>query len=530
MAFPTPWDSGDYGSGVTPYTLVELKLMGAMGAIKDKVGWLQKVHDAEIVKKWRTELSSSGLLESQVNFVIDELQNIAKSSDESCIPSPVDGVYQSDVSVHDPIRLALLKAVDAISNSQAIDYHPDSNNQVIDIVHPSLYCYVAGVSREVQVEGEPWQNFIGGGHVVARTIELVKPEKVGYYDNKPDYVSSSAKFQWIPSEVSVDNEGACKIESYINNAHPQQHAPFYRLCETILGQCMIPLWNAVLTEMLNPRKRRHVVDPYSFYEEPEFDEDADDYDEKYDDWYENRIPNVPQEVGAFEAPTPPQKVINLRGKKLQIITKVATIELAPGTSYAGGAWHVEGMRNEAIVASGIYYFQSENITESTLSFRSSVCEPEYDQGDDAGVAAAYGLQNDSALVQNIGSVSCVQGRAIAWPNTLQHKVQPFNLIDSKKPGLRKILVFFLVDPSKRIISTSIVPPQQLGWMQAEVKSGKPIDAQMPGDVQAMIAAQSWHFSHDDALRFRQELMEERKYFTLSNTSEKFEREFSLCEH
>lgn len=40
----------------------------------------------------------------------------------------------------------------------------------------------------------------------------------------------------------------------------------------------------------------------------------------------------------------------------------------------------------------------------------------------------------------------------------------------------------------------------------------------------------WHFTHEDALKYRQELMDERKYFTKQNSSEKFEREFSLCEH
>ena len=69
--------------------------------------------------------------------------------------------------------------------------------------------------------------------------------------------------------------------------------------------------------------------------------------------------------------------------------KLANIELTPESpSYPGGAWHVEGMRNEGIllscsssssscffdakediVSSGIYYYESENITESILNFR-----------------------------------------------------------------------------------------------------------------------------------------------------------------
>lgn len=37
--------------------------------------------------------------------------------------------------------------------------------------------------------------------------------------------------------------------------------------------------------------------------------------------------------------------------------------------YAGGGWHVEGMLNERIVATALYYLHSDNITESRLSFR-----------------------------------------------------------------------------------------------------------------------------------------------------------------
>jgi hypothetical protein len=37
--------------------------------------------------------------------------------------------------------------------------------------------------------------------------------------------------------------------------------------------------------------------------------------------------------------------------------------------YTGGSWHIEGMLNESIVATGIHYLTSENITSSKLSFR-----------------------------------------------------------------------------------------------------------------------------------------------------------------
>lgn len=62
--------------------------------------------------------------------------------------------------------------------------------------------------------------------------------------------------------------------------------------------------------------------------------------------------------------------------------------------YPGGSWHVEGMANERIIASGIYYYDSENISESELQFRSVVTAADipYNQDDNVGVQRVWGLE------------------------------------------------------------------------------------------------------------------------------------------
>jgi hypothetical protein len=188
------------------------------------------------------------------------------------------------------------------------------------------------------------------------------------------------------------------------------------------------------------------------------------------------------------------------------------------------------MRNESIVATGIYYYSCENITESRLAFRTDVSDPEdYAQNDNTGVEAVYGLQSDQPLCQQIGSITCLQGRTVAWPNTLQHQVQDFSLTDRTKPGHRCILVFFLVDPSVRVLSTAFVPPQNVEWMIDYCVTHKPLPG-MSHDLQAKIVCDQWHFSPEDAQKYRATLMDERKYFTGRNTLERFERPCSLCEH
>ena len=47
--------------------------------------------------------------------------------------------------------------------------------------------------------------------------------------------------------------------------------------------------------------------------------------------------------------------------------------------------------------------------------------------------------------------------------TSQHRVSPFRLNDPTKPGHRRFIVLWLVDPHARIISTANVPPQQQNW-------------------------------------------------------------------
>jgi hypothetical protein len=168
-------------------------------------------------------------------------------------------------------------------------------------------------------------------------------------------------------------------------------------------------------------------------------------------------------------PAPSRLQVRLRGRTLQVITKLSTIRLTPDKPrYNGGAWHVEGMVDESIVATGIYYFDQDNVTESSLAFRAAVSEPNYAQNDTFGVAEVFGFSDEDSLNQPRGLCATLAGRCLAWPNTLQHQVQPFQLRDTGKTGHRSILCFFVVDPNRRIRSSATCPPQQSDWLQREL--------------------------------------------------------------
>lgn len=212
---------------------------------------------------------------------------------------------------------------------------------------------------------------------------------------------------------------------------------------------------------------------------------------------------------------------------------MANIVLTPKNStYKGGVWHVEGMENECIVATGIYYARSDNITESRLSFRRAVATPEYEQNDNSGVREIYGLENGGPLQQYYGAVTTLEDRCIAFPNIYQHRVEPFELRDKTKPGHRKIVVFFLVDPNQRVVSTANVPPQQRHWLEDELSRWTPLE-RIPAPVRRLIFGYldpEHPMTLEVAQAFRAQLMNERKYLRDELTRAVFEREFSLCEH
>ena len=71
--------------------------------------------------------------------------------------------------------------------------------------------------------------------------------------------------------------------------------------------------------------------------------------------------------------------------------------------------------------------------------------------------AIFGVESEGPGLQFVGSVETREGRLLTFPNILHHQVQPFSLADPTKPGHRKILALFLVNPHLKVLSTENVP-------------------------------------------------------------------------
>ena len=185
-------------------------------------------------------------------------------------------------------------------------------------------------------------------------------------------------------------------------------------------------------------------------------------------------------------------------------------------------------------ATALYYYDSDNISESLLAFRQHVEEGmdlPYAQDDHRAMETIFGFDNETAAIQDLGKVVTREGRLLTFPNVMQHRVLPFHLADPTRPGHRKILALFLVDPHQRIISTANIPPQQKAWWKDLVHDAG-VMATLPREISDQILNMTdFPISMKETKAQRLQLMDERKKFvTAHNRDFELHYTFALCEH
>ncbi|KAL0069529.1 hypothetical protein AAF712_003187 [Marasmius tenuissimus] len=511
------------------------------------VHWDRKVNDEAIVSKWRSEAlgqESADVSQAMFDYCIAELRDKAPhhaQTGRSIVLDSEAAIVKSDTAIPPFLADELKAAVKPLEDvpEHLKDWHPGSNKKVLDLVHPSLYPLMYGKSRimtsgrctltdclsrcgEVVIVPTPIQEHLG--QVTSRGTTR---------DNASNYWSGS--YQWLPCEVAFRGEDQVEITSHINNLHPRRHMALYGALEKIIART-IPLWDDCLSYFGfdSARQRVSTEGKGAQYEYPLGKErplDPDEDPEGHDRWdrdYEwvraNRVLIQP-EPGDYEPYD--QEVlrhVNLRkdwGEQgLQIIVKLANIELRPEEgriSYEGGTWHVEGQLNEHICASATYYYDQENVTESRLVFRELTnggveFEEYYNQDDYEGLEELYGIEQGGPCLQELGSTR-----------------------GPSKPGHRKTLALFLVDPYLRTPSTANVAPRQRDWWVEVVRRdqstrlGK-LPAKLMDHVTGAMASTDWPLSLEEAKKVREDSMAQRTVYT-DKVNRDYEQEgFSFCEH
>jgi Protein of unknown function (DUF4246) len=195
-----------------------------------------------------------------------------------------------------------------------------------------------------------------------------------------------------------------------------------------------------------------------------------------------------------------------------------------------GSHHL-AFQNEHICATVLYDYEMSNITESLLSFRQqrTPMECRIDRTVTSGFLKSLDVNRKAQPFNMSGTSFAKEGHLLTFPNIFHHRVGPFGLADKTKPGHRKILALFLVDPHIRIISTANVPCQQKAFWAEELRAQRTFP-KFPNEVpkEVVDAVEGFPLDVDEAKALRLELTEEGKIIVHYHEQQFESAIFSLC--
>ncbi|KAG7045184.1 duf1665 domain containing protein [Colletotrichum scovillei] len=375
----------------------EVCMLKFMEDITNKPEWWRKVRDPVISARWKEEVqgldwaayrSHGDFTKNMAEACMQELRKKAALYEETGLIPVLDYstcVIKSDKllpsSLVDRLKVAV-KSLEDIPDVEQ-DWHPGSDGKVLDLVHPSLFPLLYGRSR-IMHQRIALDNCleIGGPEFL-----VPKPDESDVGEGRTfDWQGApvelvSTKFQWLPSDVAISEDGRPTIESYVNNLHPREHSDLYPIIEELI-QKSLPAWDIIYRWV-----RKFPVQRL-------------------------RARKVGKRVAIPDAV--PEQGIQLG-------------ENESDPTYDGGSWHIEGQLNEHICATALFYYDSANITESQLAFRAPGNREKldqrlnYQQYDHKSIEKVFAIRSSSDTLQEVGSVLTRPGRALFFSNLSQHK-------------------------------------------------------------------------------------------------------------
>ncbi|KAJ3025850.1 UNVERIFIED_CONTAM: hypothetical protein HDU68_006576 [Siphonaria sp. JEL0065] len=567
-------------------TVRETVYLRVLGEILIKPDWWIKLKDESITTKWRQEIrvalhqliATSGyaapdplpaskessytikhvtdgeFVDHAVEFMFQELAflstELIHKNDAIITPTSSHGVFLSDSIIKRDIvdRLTHHAASLEADSLKRNDWHEGSDRKVLNLIHPSNYCVVFGKS----LRRDNQQVLIGSAPI---QTTLKKKSRVW----GPDQNDISTSYQWLPAEFHVSHEKEVTITSYINNLNRRSHPEMYGIIAEVFQQ-MIPMFELALgsfetdhVDRMNASRSNcayqagdrwewqteswihHKFGPHADVKDPKL-RNNQGFEEEYYQYLNNigkrptSIPGLPNDFNWEDVDT--IDTFELHGRTVKVIVKMASIHLTPEKpTYKGGSWHLEGMENEAIAATGILYYSMDNITSSRLTFRHVQERDDFhcDQDDYGGLEHVFGFQNQTTdNVAITGQIEARENLCVVFPNFLHHKVEDFELADKTSFGHRKILVFFLVHPDFGVLSSKNVAMQQMDWVARDLYLDV-FQHRLPLEVvRRIVEFTGSTMTAQEAVKVAHEVMEERK-----NTPEGGYaniQQLNLCEH
>ncbi|KAJ5239411.1 Protein of unknown function DUF4246 [Penicillium chermesinum] len=513
--FPSALDDRDIEDGYTDQpaqTLREIAMVEVMEALTDIPEWWKKVHDPKVAEEWKAQAFNSGrdISPNMADWIIEELRFKAMVYEQYQSVALYNGdVTKSDTNVPPELIKELQTAAKVLEydEPELQFYNPGRLGRQRDLIAMALYPLVYGKSRILtdKVIGlDDALRHAGQGEVIPIPGDtgITREDMSWRVSERADIQVRpySRNYQYLPSDWELGDDGRWRILTYINNLHPIKHRNLYKIIEDVFN-CVIKQWNSTMTplkDMLHSRTRIEYrkAEYYPLPKEildqaPKIQgkEAQSEFELRYEEWRMEHYRAVQPDVGKFVPWAVPKSMMSklpedlpaavriTRGvdlntdykeRGLQVITRILGVDLTPENPDYQTDWHVEGQMNEHICAAGFLTFESENMEGAMMEFRNIVDtdtldEVEHEPNDFVWLKQVYGLENGAPAVQQTGSIRSKIGRMIMFPSTIQHRMTRFQLKDKTKPGHTRMLVFFLVDPNIRIISTANIPPQRLDW-------------------------------------------------------------------
>jgi hypothetical protein len=144
----------------------------------------------------------------------------------------------------------------------------------------------------------------------------------------------------------------------------------------------------------------------------------------------------------------------------------------------------------------------------------TLSEIEHEPNDFIWLQQVFGLENNEPAIQCPGKIRARPGRTIMYPSAVQHRFTRFELVDKTKPGWARALVFFLVDPNIRVISTANIPPQRVDWTKDIQETGEGVRVAMEKlALDTLKVKDDMPMSLEEALNTRVDVMKEIEEFT-----------------
>ncbi|EGF84276.1 hypothetical protein BATDEDRAFT_85330 [Batrachochytrium dendrobatidis JAM81] len=498
-------------------TLVEMRYIQYLHSILCKPMWWIDITNQHIVEQWRADSLDRNISPSTFNLALGQLeffvkQFVCSGSDGfgTIVPGPVELTYILDNGIPDNVYTRLMTNVSDIEHGS----NHNTGQMVHNLIDASMYSVVYGQTMIAPLDIRLKYTTMVPCDILLST-RLVSDMPI--IDSSPEFISF--KFQCLPSEFRVEQDGSVTINSYINNLNPIWHRDMYK-CIAKIFKCFVPMFESLFRTMDPVFKYIDIHNGTKGYEPPNqssrggMEPDTRVIRPVY-------VPTLPEH---FEPSYESAKPVSLRGRNLQVIVKLTNIQLTPSKpKYNEGDWHIEGPINESIVATGLYYYDVENITTPKLDFREAV-DFYYQRASDMYWKDVYDIINrESRRNQYIGSLEVPNGRCAVYPNLYQHKEQSFELADPTQPGHCKILTFFVVNPACRTVSTAHVAPQQPQWYNSSLDK-TPIPPELWNDATQYIQGVQ---SPAEAKHYRDKLTSDRTRITAVYNKDIYEQAYNL---